>query len=337
MTPGAGPVDRIPVLLLTGGLGSGKTTLLSAWLGQPALANAALVVNEIGEVGLDDHLLRPRLQATEASALVARACVCCTGLPGLEEALADLYRARLERRIARFDRVVIETTGLAEPQPVVAAFARDPLLRERFRLEGVVTTVAATAPEALQARAELRAQVAGADLLVVTKADRVDCARLAASFQRLQLQQPRARVMASAQGDLPVAQVLEAFEPLQGLGAASPTGDAQGPRAAHADHGHHGEGHVHDAIARFLPLPRPFARADLMRRLQRGLARAGGRLMRLKGVVLAEDGGAVAVQWAPGDEIPVLAPGSGPLPEPGLTAIAADSGALQDLAQALGA
>ena len=191
--------------------------------------------------------------------------------------------------------------------------------------------------EALQARAELRAQVAGADLLVVTKADRVDCARLAASFQRLQLQQPRARVMASAQGDLPVAQVLEAFEPLQGLGAASPTGDAQGPRAAHADHGHHGEGHVHDAIARFLPLPRPFARADLMRRLQRGLARAGGRLMRLKGVVLAEDGGAVAVQWAPGDEIPVLAPGSGPLPEPGLTAIAADSGALQDLAQALGA
>ena len=103
--------NRIPVYLLTGYLGSGKTSLLKAWLGQDAFKDAALVINELGEVGLDNQLLRG---ATESAALVASACVCCTGLPGLAEALEDLFWARLERRMPRFPNLVIETTGLAE-------------------------------------------------------------------------------------------------------------------------------------------------------------------------------------------------------------------------------
>ena len=113
------PLDkRIPVYLLTGYLGSGKTSLLKAWLGQDAFKDAALVINELGEVGLDNQLLSG---ATESAALVASACVCCTGLPGLAEALEDLFWARLERRMPRFPNLVIETTGLAEPGPVAEA------------------------------------------------------------------------------------------------------------------------------------------------------------------------------------------------------------------------
>ena len=95
--------SRTPVWLLTGWLGSGKTTLLAAWLRDPALADAALIVNEIGEVGIDDRLLAGG--AVDAASLVVDACVCCSGLPGLEEALADLVWDRLQRCRPAFDGV----------------------------------------------------------------------------------------------------------------------------------------------------------------------------------------------------------------------------------------
>lgn len=332
---------RIPVILLTGGLGSGKTTLLAAWLGQPELRKAALIVNEIGEVGLDDRLLRPSLQASDSAALVANACICCSGLPGLEEALADLYRARLERRIERFDCVVIETTGLAQPQPVVEAFRRDALLRERYELAGVISTVSATAAQALDTRDELQAQVRGADLLVITKVDRVDPAQLAALAARLRAANPAAAIVHSAQADLPAAQALD----LLARRARAPVAQAPsgGPSHAHShDHAHShahahasGEAHDHQAEARFLPWPNPVGRAALLRRVRQGIAASGSRLLRLKGAVMADDGLAVAVQWSLGDDEPVLAPLAGPLASPGLTVIATDAIAAQALADLL--
>ena len=99
---------RTPVWLLTGYLGAGKTTLLARWLREPALARAALVINEIGEVGLDDRLLDG---AVDAASLLANACICCTGLPGLEQALSDLWWDALHRRRPSFDAVLIETTS----------------------------------------------------------------------------------------------------------------------------------------------------------------------------------------------------------------------------------
>ena len=96
---------RIPVYLLTGYLGSGKTTLLASWLKESELAKTALIVNEAGEVGLDQHFLRG---AVESFALLTDACVCCTGLPGLEQALTDLFWSRLHRRIDAFNAVFIE-------------------------------------------------------------------------------------------------------------------------------------------------------------------------------------------------------------------------------------
>lgn len=177
---------RIPVYLLTGYLGSGKTSLLKSWLAQAEFKEAALVINELGEVGLDNQLLSG---ATESAALVANACVCCTGLPGLAEALEDLFWARLERRMHRFPNLVIETTGLAEPGPVAEALRSSDLLKERYRLAGVITCLSAsTADAVLKQHAEARAQLAGADVLIITKTDLVTPENLSALTLRVQHQ-----------------------------------------------------------------------------------------------------------------------------------------------------
>jgi G3E family GTPase len=267
------------------------------------------------------------MQAGDGAALLANTCVCCSGLPGLEEAMADLYRARLERRIARFDAVVIETTGLAEPQPVREAFDNDPLLRERYALIGVITTVSATAPEALESRDEFEAQVRGADLLVITKTDRADAAQLDALRQRLQALNPHAAVAISANADLPAAQALQSL-PAMAQAVSSP----RSPAAPDPGHEHH---HRHEAEVVFVPMPQPIGRAALAQRLQSCIAAGQPLLLRLKGVVIADDGSRVAVQWAPGDEEPVIAPFSGTPPEPGLAVIATNPTAARDTARRL--
>lgn len=324
--------ERIPVLLLTGALGSGKTTLLASWLRQPALRDAALVVNEAGEVALDDRLLRPLMQAGEGAALLANTCICCAGLPGLEEALADLYRARLERRIPRFDQVVIETTGLAEPQPIRAAFATDAGLRERYRLAGVVTAVSATAPRALAGRAEWQAQVAGADLLVLTKADRADATALEELEHDLRVRNPRAAAVRSAQASLSAQEMLRLLpastDDSSAVARAASSGNAD--RHAHAHHHHAAE-------AVFVELAQPLRRAAIAQRLQRCIAAAPAELLRIKGTLRADDGLAFTVQWSPGDACAALAPFSGELPACGLTVIATTAAAAAAAARVLGA
>jgi G3E family GTPase len=259
---------RIPVYLLTGYLGSGKTSLLKAWLAQPALKDAALVINELGEVGLDNQILSA---ASESSALVANACVCCTGLPGLAEALEDLFWARLERRIPRFPHLVIETTGLAEPGPVVQALNESDLLRERYRIAGVITCLsAATADAVLGQHAEARAQLAGADVLVITKTDLVEAGAVELLQHRLQHQvehelahhqehrqelqvkgRAKLRVLTSAHASLTAQQMLQALSTTAGgASAAGLAGHAETVEHAHAaDHGvAHGHLQLHDEM-----------------------------------------------------------------------------------------
>ncbi|NYE25419.1 CobW family GTP-binding protein [Pigmentiphaga litoralis] len=193
-------IARIPVYLVTGFLGSGKTTLLCRWLRSAALKDAAVIVNEIGEVGYDDQIIAA---ASDTPSLIANACVCCTGLPGLEEALESLFWARLQRRMPAFPSVVIETTGLADPGPVIAAFEQVALLRERYRLAGVITTLSVTAAETVLARhAEARSQIAHADVLVITKTDLASTADADALGARLQGLNAAATQMQSAAGDL---------------------------------------------------------------------------------------------------------------------------------------
>jgi G3E family GTPase len=162
-------VDRIPVILLTGFLGSGKTTLLRRLLSDPAFADTAIIVNEIGAIGLDHSLLRG---ASETTMLLENGCICCTLRDDLTSSLQDLFWQRLHRKIPRFARLVIETTGLAEPSPILSALFADPLIAERYRLQSVVCTVDCLAGAAtLDAHHEAVLQVAVADTIVLTKSD----------------------------------------------------------------------------------------------------------------------------------------------------------------------
>jgi G3E family GTPase len=162
-------VDRIPVILLTGFLGSGKTTLLRRLLSDPAFADTAIIVNEIGAIGLDHSLLRG---ASETTRLLENGCICCTLRDDLTSSLQDLFWQRLHRKIPRFARLVIETTGLAEPSPILSALFADPLIAERYRLQSVVCTVDCLAGAAtLDRHHEAVLQAAVADTIVLTKSD----------------------------------------------------------------------------------------------------------------------------------------------------------------------
>lgn len=177
------PAPRIPVNLLTGFLGSGKTTLLKRLLSDPAFAHCAVLINELGEVGLDPRLLE---QIDHETVVLQNGCICCSVRDDLRQALLDLYDRRQRQQVPAFDRIIIESTGLADPGPVLYTVASDPVLRHHFRLGNVVTTIDALhALEQFARQAEPRRQAAIADRLVITKADLVDAEQLETVRQAL--------------------------------------------------------------------------------------------------------------------------------------------------------
>lgn len=325
MLDASAPHARIPVYLLTGYLGSGKTTLLASWLKSPALAKSALIINELGEVGLDQYALRGMV---ERAALLANACICCSGLPGLEDALADLFWSRLQRRIEPFSAVMIETTGLADPLPIMEVFRRDALLRERYRLAGVVTTLSATSGlQVLASYDEAMSQVRVANLVIITKIDVAPAADVAALQAAVQGLNPTAGLAVSAQASLQAQTLLTllAAHPLDGNvhGMSMPL-----PSHDHTQHGVN-EGEHHGAQTLFLSLPRPLKRQTLWQQLDHWIDRHGASLLRIKGLVQINDGSQITVQWSLGDVHAVMSPCSTtpdqlytPVVTPGLTVIA---------------
>lgn len=198
----AGPTP-VPVNLLTGFLGAGKTTLLSRLLRDEGLANALVVINELGEIGLD-HALVERVDGDVVE--LASGCLCCTIRSDLAETLARRIEDRDTGAIRPFDRVVIETTGLADPAPVLHTLMTDPLLLARYRLEGIVTVVdAVNGAGTLDAHPEAVKQVAVADRIVVTKADlmvgREGEENLHAIVRRLRKLNPTARMLDTHAGE----------------------------------------------------------------------------------------------------------------------------------------
>jgi len=257
---------RIPVTVITGFLGSGKTTLIRELLGTPAGANTALVINEYGEVAIDHALLRA---SSDATVLLGNGCVCCAVRTDLQESLRTLFADRARGAVPSFERVVIETSGLADPGPVLQTFASDRALGDAFHLQGLVTVVDAPGGAGnLHRMIEARHQVALADRIVLSKTDLADRAAVAALTA--DIRELTGAPMATANhGVIDPAFLLD-----EGLDLAA--------RSLEHDH-EHGHSHGIDSFALFFeaPLPWPvFEQAMAVLTLLRG-----PDLLRVKGLV----------------------------------------------------
>jgi G3E family GTPase len=186
--------DKRPVTLLTGFLGSGKTTLLNALLKRPELAHTAVVINEFGEAGID-HLLVER--GVDNVLLLDGGCICCSVTTTLADTLTELLGKEARGEVPAFVRVVVETTGLAEPEPIVRQLWVDSFMRERFALDAIVAVVSATdAAAQLERFPEARRQVAAADRIVLTKTDLADPAAAERALDGVNTTAPRIRAEA---------------------------------------------------------------------------------------------------------------------------------------------
>jgi G3E family GTPase len=202
----ASAARMVPVNVITGFLGSGKTTLLQRLLRSPQMARTVVLINEFGEIGLD-HLLIERVE--ESIVLLKSGCICCSIRDDLRSALRGLLSRRERGEIPEFDRVVIETTGLADPGPILYTLAGEPVVRHHFRLANVITTVdALNANLHLSRNPEGVKQVAAADRLVITKTDLADPAQTAAVREMIVRLNPSAEVLDAADGEIDPDQLL---------------------------------------------------------------------------------------------------------------------------------
>jgi G3E family GTPase len=197
---------KLPVTVVTGFLGSGKTTLLSSLLRHPDMGETAVLVNELGEVPIDHHLLR---RVDERTVVLASGCVCCTMRSDLSEELRDLLARRDRGELPPFERVVVETTGIADPAPILYTLLTEPVVKHHFEPEAVVTTVDGV--HGLRRRESVK-QAALADTLVVTKVDVAEPADVRALEGRLHRLNPLAPIVEAAFGDVDPHELLAGRE-----------------------------------------------------------------------------------------------------------------------------
>jgi len=269
----------IPVSVVTGFLGSGKSTLLNRLVREPELADTLVIVNEWGEIGLD-HLLIEKIEGDVI--LLSSGCLCCSLRGDLVDALRDLAARRDEGRIAPFERIVIETSGLADPAPVLHALMADPQLAARYRFAGLLTLVdAVNGAATLRNIGESARQVALADRLAITKSDLLEgherAAKLAALRESLRTLNPGASTVDIAAGEFRAADLI-ALDPFDVASVRDrlPTGLAAGHKAS--------------VRAYSLRVQEPIKAPDFAMFLDLLRVALGPRLLRVKGLVaLAEN------------------------------------------------
>lgn len=258
--------DRIPVAILTGFLGSGKTTVLNHVVKQPGMQTTAVIINEFGEIGID-HLLVET--STELMLELNNGCICCTIRGDLADKLGSLGMWLDAGRVPPVERVIVETTGLADPAPIMHTLMTDAHLLDRYCLDRVVTvTDAITGAAALERFAEAVKQVAMADLLIMSKTDLIstysDAATYAAFKARIRAINPRALVQETRHGEIDPAAlfgqrngdvkttVAELLGCGEGAEACSAVGERESPTHDHVrPHGHE-HGYREAGIASFV-------------------------------------------------------------------------------------
>jgi G3E family GTPase len=284
--------NRIPVTLLTGFLGTGKTTLLNKLLNHSGMKDTAVVINELGEAGLD-HILARTVESehiADNTVLLNSGCLCCTLSNEMADTLRDLFFKRALGGIPEFKRLVIETTGMADPGPIMGNLLNEPVINSTYRLDAVVVTIDAIyGLQQIADRMEAKKQAAVADVLLITKCDLASDAQLEMISSQLSELNPGATQYRITQGEIDPQAIIDVglfntektAQPQKWLRAPTRSKSLRGtlPQKVHDD----------EIVSFTVSMPKPLTWAQLEPILKWLTETYSEQLLRLKGIIHAED------------------------------------------------